>query len=91
MLLGRLAPYLRIPLLLGYLGTPERVGALADERLQAWQDSGVSLELGPSPHNCPLHVARGSNLKRNFENPSNGMDSVKVPEQHVTLDPMKVR
>ena len=31
---ARLAPYLRIPLLLGFLGTSQRVGALADERLQ---------------------------------------------------------
>eukprot|EP00439_Symbiodinium_sp_Y106_P025929 s1345_g3.t1 len=41
-----LAPYLRIPLLLGYLGTSERVGALADERLQGVLEAAV-FEPGP--------------------------------------------
>jgi hypothetical protein len=41
-----LAPYLRIPLLLGYLGTNERVGALADERLQSVLDAAI-FEPGP--------------------------------------------
>lgn len=36
----RLAPYLRIPLLLGFLGTSQRVGALADDRLQVSLSEG---------------------------------------------------
>lgn len=57
MIYVRLAPYLRIPLLLGFLGTSQRVGALADDRLQGVLEAAV-FEPGPwrsttSPREVP--------------------------------------
>ena len=53
-----LAPYLRIPLLLGFLGTTERVGALGDERLQGVLEAAV-FEPGPwRSTECPREVPK---------------------------------
>ena len=53
---NRLAPYLRIPLLLGFLGTSQRVGALADDRLQARpQQTGRRWSLYNSHHHCHIN------------------------------------
>ncbi|CAL1161363.1 unnamed protein product, partial [Cladocopium goreaui] len=53
-----LAPYLRIPLLLGFLGTWQRVGALADDRLQGVLEAAV-FEPGPwRSTTCPREVPK---------------------------------
>ena len=59
-----LAPYLRIPLLLGFLGTTQRVGALADERLQGVLEAAV-FEPGPwRSTTCPRDVPKVGELRK---------------------------
>eukprot|EP00435_Cladocopium_sp_Y103_P057195 s56_g19.t1 len=53
-----LAPYMRIPLLLGFLGTSQRVGALADDRLQGVLEAAV-FEPGPwRSTTCPREIPK---------------------------------